>query len=87
MSETLRSIRSTGWSFPIIEVERRSFAGGSSQSDHVVDRSKSVDRVEEILNERSLNLEKFQGEWRKRLWIYTAVKTRIFRSGRNQIRE
>jgi len=44
-------------------------------------------RVEEILNERSLNLEKFQGVEEATLDLYTAVKNAYLQKRRNQIRE
>lgn len=44
-------------------------------------------RVEEILNERSLNLEKFQGVEEATLDLYTAVKNAYIQKRRNQIRE
>lgn len=44
-------------------------------------------RVEEILNDRSLNLEKFQGVEEATLDLYTAVKNAYIQKRRNQIRE
>ena len=44
-------------------------------------------RVEEILNDRSLNLEKFQGVEEATLDLYTAVKNAYIQKRRNAIRE
>ena len=44
-------------------------------------------RVGEIVNERSLNLEKFQGVEEATLDLYTAVKNAYLQKRRNQIRE
>ncbi|MBS0169772.1 MAG: VacJ family lipoprotein [Nitrospira sp.] len=72
--------------FPIIEVN-----GIPSLVAHHNRTTSSIaqigGRVEEILNERSLNLEKFQGVEEATLDLYTAVKNAYIQKRRNQIRE
>lgn len=72
--------------FPIIEVN-----GVPSLVAHHNRTTSSIaqigGRVEEILNERSLNLEKFQGVEEATLDLYTAVKNAYIQKRRNQIRE
>ena len=72
--------------FPIIEVN-----GIPSLVAHHNRTTSSIaqigGRVEEILNERSLNLEKFQGVEEATLDLYTAVKNAHLQKRRKQIRE
>lgn len=72
--------------FPIIEVD-----GIPSVIAHHNRTTTSIaqigGRVEEVLNERSLNLEKFQGVEEATLDLYTAVKNAYLQKRRNQIRE
>ena len=72
--------------FPIIEVE-----GIPSLVAHSNRTTSSIaqigGRVGEILNDRSLNLEKFQGVEEATLDLYTAVKNAYIQKRRNQIRE
>jgi phospholipid-binding lipoprotein MlaA len=72
--------------FPIIEVN-----GIPSLVAHHNRTTSSIaqigDRVEEILNDRSLNLEKFQGVEEATLDLYTAVKNAYIQKRRNAIRE
>lgn len=72
--------------FPIIEVD-----GVPSVIAHHNRTTTSIaqigGRVEEVLNERSLNLEKFQGVEEATLDLYTAVKNAYLQKRRNQIRE
>lgn len=72
--------------FPIIEVN-----GVPSLVAHHNRTTSSIaqigGRVEEILNERSLNLEKFQGVEEATLDLYTAVKNAYIQKRRNAIRE
>lgn len=72
--------------FPIIEVD-----GIPSVIAHHNRTTSSIaqigGRVEEVLNERSLNLEKFQGVEEATLDLYTAVKNAYLQKRRNQIRE
>lgn len=72
--------------FPIIEVD-----GIPSLVAHHNRTTSSIaqigGRVEEILNDRSLNLEKFQGVEEATLDLYTAVKNAYIQKRRNQIRE
>lgn len=72
--------------FPIIEVN-----GIPSLVAHHNRTTSSIaqigGRVEEILNDRSLNLEKFQGVEEATLDLYTAVKNAYIQKRRNQIRE
>jgi len=72
--------------FPIIEVN-----GIPSLVAHHNRTTSSIaqisGRVEEILNDRSLNLEKFQGVEEATLDLYTAVKNAYIQKRRNAIRE
>lgn len=72
--------------FPIIEVD-----GIPSLVAHHNRTTSSIaqigGRVEEVLNERSLNLEKFQGVEEATLDLYTAVKNAYIQKRRNAIRE
>lgn len=72
--------------FPIIEVD-----GVPSLVAHHNRTTSSIaqigGRVEEILNDRSLNLEKFQGVEEATLDLYTAVKNAYIQKRRNAIRE
>ena len=72
--------------FPIIEVN-----GVPSLVAHHNRTTSSIaqiaGRVEEILNDRSLNLEKFQGVEEATLDLYTAVKNAYIQKRRNAIRE
>ncbi|MBP6265329.1 MAG: VacJ family lipoprotein [Nitrospira sp.] len=72
--------------FPIIEIN-----GIPSLVAHHNRTTSSIaqigGRVEEILNDRSLNLEKFQGVEEATLDLYTAVKNAYIQKRRNQIRE
>jgi phospholipid-binding lipoprotein MlaA len=72
--------------FPIIEVN-----GVPSLVAHHNRTTSSIAqmsmRVGEIVNERSLNLEKFQGVEEATLDLYTAVKNAYLQKRRNQIRE
>ncbi|GMV51516.1 MAG: putative VacJ-like lipoprotein [Nitrospira sp. OLB3] len=72
--------------FPIIEVD-----GIPSLVAHHNRTTSSIaqigGRVEEVLNERSLNLEKFQGVEEATLDLYTAVKNAYIQKRRNAIRD
>ena len=72
--------------FPIIEIN-----GVPSLVAHHNRTTSSIaqisGRVEEILNDRSLNLEKFQGVEEATLDLYTAVKNAYIQKRRNAIRE
>ena len=72
--------------FPLIEVN-----GVPSLVAHHNRTTSSIaqigGRVEEILNDRSLNLEKFQGVEEATLDLYTAVKNAYIQKRRNAIRE
>ncbi|HQY57323.1 MAG: VacJ family lipoprotein [Nitrospira sp.] len=72
--------------FPIIEIN-----GIPSLVAHHNRTTSSIaqigSRVGEILNDRSLNLEKFQGVEEATLDLYTAVKNAYIQKRRNQIRE
>jgi phospholipid-binding lipoprotein MlaA len=72
--------------FPIIEVN-----GVPSLIAHHNRTTSSIAqismRVGEIVNERSLNLEKFQGVEEATLDLYTSVKNAYLQKRRNQIRE
>jgi len=72
--------------FPIIEVD-----GIPSLVAHHNRTTSSIaqigGRVEEVLNDRSLNLEKFQGVEEATLDLYTAVKNAYIQKRRNAIRE
>ncbi|MDR4478465.1 MAG: VacJ family lipoprotein [Nitrospira sp.] len=72
--------------FPVIEVD-----GVPSLIAHHNRTTSSLaqigGRVEEILNDRSLNLEKFQGVEEATLDLYTAVKNAYIQKRRNAIRE
>lgn len=72
--------------FPIIEVQ-----GIPSLVAHHNRTTSSIaqisGRIEEILNDRSLNLEKFQGVEEATLDLYTAVKNAYIQKRRNAIRE
>ena len=72
--------------FPVIEVD-----GVPSLIAHHNRTTTSLaqigGRVEEILNDRSLNLEKFQGVEEATLDLYTAVKNAYIQKRRNAIRE
>ena len=72
--------------FPIIEVNGvPSLIAHHNRTTSTIAQSSM--RVGEIVNERSLNLEKFQGVEEATLDLYTAVKNAYLQKRRNQIRE
>ncbi|ULA66621.1 MAG: Putative VacJ-like lipoprotein [Nitrospira sp.] len=72
--------------FPLIEVNGvPSLVAHYNRTTSTI--AQSGMRVGEILNDRSLNLEKFQGVEEATLDLYTAVKNAYIQKRRNQIRE
>jgi phospholipid-binding lipoprotein MlaA len=72
--------------FPIIEVE--GIPSLVAHSDRTTSSFAQIGmRVGEVVNERSLNLEKFQGVEEAMLDLYTAVKNAYIQGRRNAIRE
>lgn len=72
--------------FPIIEVNGvPSLVAHYNRTTSTIAQSSM--RVGEIVNDRSLNLEKFQGVEEATLDLYTAVKNAYIQKRRNQIRE
>jgi phospholipid-binding lipoprotein MlaA len=72
--------------FPIIEIEGvPSLVAHSNRSTSSIAQISM--RIGEIVNDRSLNLEKFQGVEEATLDLYTSVKNAYLQKRRNQIRE
>lgn len=72
--------------FPLIEVDGiPSLVAHTNRTTSTI--AQTGMRVGEIVNDRSLNLEKFQGVEEATLDLYTAVKNAYIQKRRNQIRE